>query len=936
MVSEINGSNGQDSGLAHLAKDTADQVERAESQDSENLANTANAASTNSDSTDSAVRENDTDNADNSQKSQHSVRSRRRSRRNRADKKNAENAGNTQNAQSAQGERGASDSNASDSSVVDTSTSSAPISTTAELLALDLTQTGAILPPEGITKAPKTDESAVSDEEIKAKRLAEEEAKRTAHLQNKKSHTPLGRWWRKLQTSQDKISIGMMIVALGVVYGDIGTSPLYLSQSFVAGQGGIQYADRAAVLGMLSLLFWSVTLITTVKYVFIAMRIDNKGEGGIFALFSLVKRYAKWLWIPAMVGGAAFLADSVLTPAVSISSAVEGLRTLAPLQGIFTENQSLTLVITTVIIVVLFLIQSRGTESIGKIFGLVVFVWFTFLAVTGVMAIGTDWTIFEALNPVLGIQYLFSPHNRASLAIMGTVFLATTGAEALYSDMGHVGRGNIYATWPYIKICLMLNYFGQGQWIIQNQLNPAMEKVENLNPFFQMMPETVRYVAVILSVVAGVIASQALITGAYTMVSEATGLNWMPHLQVRYPSRTRGQLYIPVVNWVLMAATLTVLFIFQDSERITAAYGLALTVTMITTTILLAAYIWWGRRQRFLAVIFTIVFLAIQILFFISSMSKFMTGGWFTTLITIAIFGIMYTWDTGTKVERSQRRHMSPEDFLPALNVLHNDENIPIYADNVVYLTSDTELRRLDTDIFYSIFGDHQKRARAWWAVSVFVTDDPYTREYSVENFGTDFLFRVRIRLGFKVSQNVATYLHQIMHELIDDGTLKPQTSIYPKVDEDPEIGSIRYVLIHKELMPESKITTSGALALRMKYAIRKAAGSPIKWFGLSTYNPLVEVQPLFVTTSPIAPLRRVNLRKTKKPITLEAVLAKKAAQAGIPVDISAAESLDDENREKLDDVHRVDAQPAGDVQPDRDASVEDENASENTATAEN
>ncbi|MFD0704653.1 KUP/HAK/KT family potassium transporter [Alloscardovia venturai] len=847
MASDMGDNTTQDSGLANLAKDTAA---------AQNEADKIN---------ETKVR-----------------RSNQQASQGKQNHKNVQNQRNSQARQSNQSNQ-TNQANQPEELHVITSTDS---------LALDLAQTGAILPPEGITKAPKIDKHAVSEEEIKAKRLAHEEAKRTAQLQQKRARTPLGRWWRKVQTSQDKITIGMMIVALGVVYGDIGTSPLYLAQSFVAGQGGIRYVNRPAVLGMLSLLFWSVTLITTVKYVFIAMRIDNKGEGGIFALYSLVKRYAKWLWIPAMVGGAAFLADSVLTPAVSISSAVEGLRTLAPLKPVFESSPTLTLGITAVIIVVLFLIQSRGTESIGKVFGIVVLVWFTFLAVTGVMSIGSDWSIFEALNPMLGLEFLFDPNNHASIAIMGTVFLATTGAEALYSDMGHVGRGNIYATWPYIKICLMLNYFGQGAWMVAHQNDSAIQKLNNLNPFFQMMPEPVRYVAVILSVVAGIIASQALITGAYTMVSEATGLNWMPHLQVRYPSRTRGQLYIPVVNWVLMAATLTVLFVFQDSERITAAYGLALTVTMITTTVLLAAYIWWGKHQRVLAVIFTIVFLAIQIMFFISSMSKFMTGGWFTTLVTIAIFTVMYSWDTGTKVERSQRRHMSPEDFLPALNVLHNDENVPLYAGNVVYLTSDTELRRLDTDIFYSIFGDHQKRARAWWAVSVFVTDDPYTREYSVENFGTNFLFRVRIRLGFKVSQNVATYLHQIMHELIDDGTLPPQTTIYPQVDEDPEIDSIRYVLIHKELMPESKITTSGAVALRMKYAIRKAAGSPIKWFGLSAFNPLIEVQPLFVSTAPVAPLRRVALRKTKKPITLEAVLAKKAAKVGIPVDIAAARDL--------------------------------------------
>nr|WP_243390216.1 KUP/HAK/KT family potassium transporter [Bifidobacterium margollesii] len=673
----------------------------------------------------------------------------------------------------------------------------------------------------------------------------------------------------------------MSIVALGVVYGDIGTSPLYMAQSFVAGQGGLQYADRQSVLGLLSLLFWSITLITTVKYVLIAMRIDNKGEGGIFALYSMVRRYGKWLAYPAMIGGAAFLADSVLTPAVSISSAVEGLQTIPQLEPLFDSNDSLTLMITVCIILVLFAIQSRGTESIGKVFGIVVMIWFSFLAVVGVVNIGTDWTIFAALNPWYGIEFLlFDPGNKAGLAVMGTVFLATTGAEALYSDMGHVGRGNIYATWPFIKIALVFNYFGQGAWILRNQGNAELYDVKSLNPFFQMMTPNLRSVAVILSVAAGVIASQALITGAFTMVSEATGLNWMPHLQVRYPARTRGQLYIPAINVVLCVATLSVLALFRDSEHITAAYGLALTITMITTTILLAAYIWCAWKRRVFAIVFAILFLAIQTLFFIASMSKFLHGGWFTMLLTLAILGVMYTWDQGTKVERSQRRHMWPKEFLPALDALHRDFKIPYYADNLVYLTSDPELRRLDTDIFYSIFANHPKRARAWWAVSVQVTDDPFTREYSVENFGTSFLFRVRIRLGFKVSQNVATYLHQIMHDLINDGTLPRQTVIYPKVDEDPEIGTIQYVLVHKALMPESKITSRGATSLRVKYAIRHVAGNPVKWFGLAAYNPVVEVQPLFVSTNKVPALKRVALRKPKRPITLQQIRAEQHEEA--------------------------------------------------------
>ena len=720
-----------------------------------------------------------------------------------------------------------------------------------------------ILPQESFTKAPRISAKARTREEEDELKRARREAQREAARQHTPPRGPLGRWWRKVQASPDRISLGMCIVALGVVYGDIGTSPLYTFQTFVAGQGGIQRVDRAAVLGMLSLVFWSITLITTVKYVLVALRIDNKGEGGIFALYTLVRRYGKWLAIPAMLGGAAFLADSVLTPAVSISSAVEGLKTIPVLEPVFRENGNLTMVITFVIILVLFAVQSRGTERIGKVFGSVVMVWFAFLAVIGLYCIGNDWSIFEALNPVYGIRFLFSPQNPVGLTIMGTVFLSTTGAEALYSDMGHVGRGNIYATWPFINIALVCNYFGQGAWILRNKNNPALQGVDGLNPFFQMMPTTVRYVAVILSVTAGVIASQALITGAFTMVSEATGLNWMPHLQVRYPARTRGQLYIPTINWVLCVATLTVLVLFKDSEHISAAYGLALTVTMITTTVLLADYLWHDKK-RVGAVVFAVVFLAIQILFFMASMAKFMHGGWFTMLLTAAILYIMYTWDQGTKVERSQRRHMTAKECLPALDMLHNDFRIPYFADNLVYLTSDAEMRRLDTDIFFSIFANHPKRARAWWAVSVQTTDAPYTRKYSVENFGTNYLFRVRMKLGFKVDQNVATYLHQIMHELIDSGELPKQPSIYPKVDEDPQIGTITYVLVHKALMPESKIDSRGALSLKVKYAIRKLAGSPIKWFGLAPYNPIVEVQPLFVSTRSVPKLTRVRLHPRK------------------------------------------------------------------------
>ncbi len=735
---------------------------------------------------------------------------------------------------------------------------------------------------KGITAtAPKVTTSAITKEEREARRKAREAAKAKKQEPEKQAHTAIGRWWHKLQNSPDRIKFAMCIVAMGVVYGDIGTSPLYTVQSFIQGHGGaLSKVSEESVLGLLSLLFWSITLVTTVDYVLIAMRVDNKGEGGIFALYSLVRRYAHWLWIPGMVGGAAFLADSVLTPAVSISSAVEGLNTLPVFKSFFSQNASATMVITAIIMIVLFLVQSRGTESIGKVFGSIVSVWFAFIAIMGIINLDGEWQVFRALDPVLGIKFLFSPGNKSGIFIMGTVFLSTTGAEALYSDMGHVGRGSIYATWPFINLALVFCYFGQGAWMLKNKGLPQY-KTGLINPFFEMMPnDTWKTIAVILSVTAGIIASQALITGAFTIVSEATSLNLMPHLQVRYPASTRGQIYIPAVNTVLCVSTLIVLFTFRTSDRMTNAYGLALTITMNMTVILLFNYIWYAWRQRFWAIVYLVVFLSIQILFFVASLNKFMTGGWFTMILTLLILTVMYAWDKGTAVERSQRRHLSPDEFLPALDMLHRDATTPYFADNLVYLTSDSEMRRLDTDIFYSIFSNNPKRARAWWVVSVETTDDPFTREYSVENFGTSYLFRVRVRLGFKIRQSVAIYLHQIMHDLVDSGELPEQTTIYPKLDDDQQIGHITYVMIHKDLMPESKIDQSGATALRIKYAIRRVCGNPAKWFGLAAYNPITETQPMFVATEPVAPLKRIALRKVKRPVTLEAVLQRQQEKA--------------------------------------------------------
>ena len=418
-------------------------------------------------------------------------------------------------------------------------------------------------------------------------------------------------------------SFGMFLVTIGIVYGDIGTSPMYVMKSIIEGNGGLNDVTAELIIGSLSLVIWTITLLTTMKYVIIAMKADNHGEGGIFALYSLVKKCGAWLIFPAMVGGAALLADGVLTPAVTVTTAIEGLRSIPLMDRFLGDGQNKVLVITLSIILVLFIVQRAGTGTIGRFFGPVMLLWFLFLAGNGLLNIGRDFSVLRAFNPLYAIKVLFSPANKKGFMILGSIFLAATGAEALYSDMGHVGKSNIYFSWPFVKICLILNYLGQGAWIIRNRTDLALAELEGMNPFFMMLPEVLRPFAILLSTAAAIIASQALITGSYTLVSEAVRLDLMPHLKVEYPSDTKGQIYIGTVNLVLWAGCTLVVLYFRTSARMEAAYGLAITVTMLMTTLLLSVYIGRIRKKRILALTMLFVFGAIESVFFVSSLSKF-------------------------------------------------------------------------------------------------------------------------------------------------------------------------------------------------------------------------------------------------------------------------------------------------------------------------
>lgn len=671
-----------------------------------------------------------------------------------------------------------------------------------------------------------------------------------------------------MDRKRKRITMAGLLITIGIVYGDIGTSPLYVMKSILEGNGGLATTSRELIIGSISLILWTVTLLTTVKYVMIALNATNHGEGGIFALYALVRKRVKWLVIPALVGGAALLADGTLTPAVTVTTSIEGLKKMKFGANIPVPNQSVVIAITIVILLLLFSIQRMGTSIIGKAFGPIMFVWFTFLGLTGIANMSHDWSILEALNPVWAIRILFSPANKVGIFILGSIFLATTGAEALYSDVGHVGKSNIRGSWPYVFICLALNYLGQGVWILQNT-NYRGSGAE-INPFFTSMPASLRMFAVILATVAAIIASQALITGSFTLVSEASGLKFLPRMNINYPTTEQGQIYIPSVNKMLCVATIAIVFFFQTSEHMEAAYGLSITVTMLMTTLLLFEYLGKKKRPFILRLCFLLIFGFIETMFLISSLTKFLHGGYVTVLIAGFIGVIMFIWYFGNKVRDQHEEtnaYVRLDEYTDMLTDLSHDDDYPTYATNLVYMAKVKYNKFIKREILYSILDKRPKRARAYWFVTVNVTNEPFTAKYAVNTYGTKNVINVQLYLGFKKQTSVNVYLRQIVHDLIADGTIEAQPQEYT-TSPGREVGDFSFVIVNDVVSPLTKLQGYEKWIVQARVWLQNLSSNPATWFGLEYADTVVERAPLILgkTKRPhikrVAPKDYSNLKK--------------------------------------------------------------------------
>ncbi len=642
-----------------------------------------------------------------------------------------------------------------------------------------------------------------------------------------------------------------LIIALGIVYGDLGTSPLYVFNAIIRDK----VITPELILGGLSCIIWTLTLQTTVKYITLTLQADNNGEGGIFSLYALIRRQKKWLVFPAMIGGASIMADGMITPPITVTSAVEGLKQIP-----FFSNISGTTIIYIVIIILfaLFFSQQFGTAKIGKLFGPIMFFWFLMLLVLGAMHLFDNLNIFKALNPYYAIKLLTLYPN--GFFILGAVFLCTTGAEALYSDLGHCGRGNIRVSWIYVKIALIINYLGQGAWLLANYKGRIFTKdiMDNgFNPFYGIMPDAFKIIGIAIATIAAVIASQALISGSFTLISESIRLNLWPRMKINYPTEERGQLYIPGINTLLLVGCLGVVIYFQTSSNMEGAYGLAITLCMLATSILFANYLISRRTPKIFVYLYLAVYLTIELSFLVANLvEKFPHGGFVTLIIGGGLFTVMYVWFRARKIKNRYVEFVRLDQYLPTIQELSNDMSIPKYATHLVYLTSANNPKEIEHKIVYSILNRKPKRADIYWFVHVDTQDDPYTADYTVDTIIPNEVIRVELRLGFRMEPRINLMFKKVVQDMVANKE-ENITSRYESLQKNNVVGDFQFIVMEKFLSQDNELPIFEKLIMKLYFWIKKISLSEERGFGLEQSNVIIEKFPLIV-----APVRKLKLKR--------------------------------------------------------------------------
>jgi KUP system potassium uptake protein len=644
-----------------------------------------------------------------------------------------------------------------------------------------------------------------------------------------------------------RVSLAGLLVALGIIYGDIGTSPLYTFQTILS-EGGV--INEGLIFGAVSCVFWTLTLQTTFKYVIITLQADNHGEGGVFSLYALVRRYGKNLVYPAIIGAGTLLADGIITPPITVTSAIEGLNMMPSMQEHIVPGNNLVIEIVLVILILLFLFQRFGTKVVGASFGPIMFLWFTMLGVLGFKELIHYPKILVSLNPIYGLR-LLTEHPRG-FWLLGAVFLCTTGAEALYSDLGHCGRKNIQVSWIYVKTTLILNYLGQAAWA----LTQHKQTLNGVNPFFAIIPPSFLLPGVLIATLASIIASQALISGSFTLISEAISLGFWPRVKVKYPTNVRGQIYIPSINGILLAGCVLVVLYFRTSEAMTAAYGFSITVAMLMTTFLMSYFLRYVKHYPFWIVgAIVTVFVCVEASFFVANAVKLLKRLFFL-VFEIGLITTMYVWYNARRITLQMLTFVPLKDYLPALEKLSNDSTIPLYATHVVYLTKVDTNKQIEKRIIDSIFKSPPKRAKVYWFINIARADEPYAMNYGVDEIVKGRVIRVDFKIGFRIQPRISVMLRKVLEDMITNKEL--DLGEHARLSHSNVLQDFKFVILERFLSYDNEFSGKKGFILNTYFAILKLARSDSEAYGIDLDQAVFEKVPLVV-----APVRNMNLNRT-------------------------------------------------------------------------
>ena len=647
--------------------------------------------------------------------------------------------------------------------------------------------------------------------------------------------------------NHNKVGFLGLLITLGIVFGDIGTSPLYVMKAILHTGETI---DESTILGALSCIIWTLTLQTTIKYVCVALRADNNGEGGILALYALLRRLkSKWVYILAIIGASTLLADGIITPAITVTTAIEGLESISPNLPVIP--------ITLAIITIIFFVQRFGTESIGKSFGVFMLLWFLLLGMVGIISITYCPLILKAFNPYYAVILLAK--SPQWFLILGAVFLCTTGAEALYSDLGHCGRKNITISWAFVKTMLILNYLGQGAWVLTHA-----QTASSVNPFFSIMPQSMLFFAIIMATGAAIVASQALISGTFSILSEAMNLHFWPRMRIKHPTYVKGQIYIPTINLAMYIGVVLIILLFRDSSHMEAAYGLAITITMLMTTLLLGVYLHTKGVSRFIMILFIGAYCTIEGVFLAANLSKFLAGGWCTMLIGSILFLTMYVWVRAIKIRHHYISAKPLDDYYQIISDIKADGSIPKYASNLVYINHANKEGAVDDKLLYSIINKQPKRADHYWLINMEFVDTPDTLEYDCETLIPNTLYNVTMHIGFRIEPRVSLYLRQVVEDLVASKKVD-LTSAYPSLRKNGIPGDFRFIIIHRVYYPENSVNRQQNLLMNLYSLISKIGIDDPKALGLDTSMVVVERVPLIINHR-INNIRRITKIAEEQP----------------------------------------------------------------------